>query len=288
MEQKISCEVIGDLLPLCEEGLASAESAALVEEHLADCPACREKREALRQPAAPDADGEGALRAVKKELRRRRCRTAAIAALLVFLPLFGLLARSTDQYPLPYEKELVRVESVEGGSMTLSFDARVSGVQSELCEDAEGRILLVQAWSHRLNDRRGTVAQRGSYTVNKLPDCVIYGFGSEQTLIYGESPGFGVQILPRLALAYYILIALAFAAIFALLWLLLRKKKAGEICRVFCFAALSYPLGHLLVKGTQTMSFHLPRDFGLTLIAAAGLFALMMLGWSGWQQKRAA
>ena len=220
MEQKISCEVIGDLLPLCEEGLASAESAALVETHLADCPTCRGKREALRRPSTPAAsetDGESALRAVKKELRRRRWQTAALAALLVFLPLFALFARSTEQYPLPYEKELVRVESVEGGSMTLSFDGRVSGVQSELCEDAEGRILLVQAWSHRLNDRRGTVAQRGSYTVNKLPDCVIYGFGSEQTLIYGESPGFGVQILPRLALAYYILIALAFAAIFALL-----------------------------------------------------------------------
>ena len=49
---KLSCEVIRDLLPLYVEGLASDESNALVEEHLAGCAACRDELEAMRADAA--------------------------------------------------------------------------------------------------------------------------------------------------------------------------------------------------------------------------------------------
>ena len=40
---KLSCDVIRDLLPLYADRTASADTAALVEEHLASCPACREE-----------------------------------------------------------------------------------------------------------------------------------------------------------------------------------------------------------------------------------------------------
>lgn len=39
----INCEVIGDLLPLYAENMASAASRAIVDEHLAGCESCREK-----------------------------------------------------------------------------------------------------------------------------------------------------------------------------------------------------------------------------------------------------
>ena len=39
---KVSCDVIQDLLPLYTDQAASADTVALVEEHLASCPACRE------------------------------------------------------------------------------------------------------------------------------------------------------------------------------------------------------------------------------------------------------
>ena len=38
---KLECDVIRDLLPLYAEKLASPASSALVEQHLAACPACR-------------------------------------------------------------------------------------------------------------------------------------------------------------------------------------------------------------------------------------------------------
>ncbi|QHI71648.1 DUF3955 domain-containing protein [Aminipila terrae] len=44
---KLSCEVIKDLLPLYYDKVCSKESALLVEEHLADCPQCRDELQKL-------------------------------------------------------------------------------------------------------------------------------------------------------------------------------------------------------------------------------------------------
>lgn len=279
---KLSCEVVGDLLPLVAENMASAESAALVEEHLIDCPDCRTKWEALREPETQpeeQPDGEAALRAVKKELRRHRLRTAAIAALLVFLPLFALLARSMEEYALPLEQTDVEVEEKADGSLDLVCYGPVTDLESEACTDPDtGELtLLVQAWGSRWHEFHSQGEESVRFSTSPRPDRVIYGFYGEQTLIYGEAMNGGVMALPRLVLAYYIVIALALGGIFGLGWLLLRRKKAGAVFRALCFAGLSYPIGHLLVKGIQTASFHLPRDLGMILIVSAAVFALLML-----------
>ena len=282
---KLSCEVVGDLLPLVAENMASAESAALVKEHLADCPDCRTKMQMLREPEVePEQkpDGEAALRAVKKELRRRRLRTAAIAALLVFLSLFTLYAYRAELKPLSLEESGVRVDGVKEYGLEFSFGNRVRNFDDVSCEfvkDPESgeTTLLIQAWDNERYTPDDEDIPDLSVVIGSMPDRVIYGFGGEQTLIYGEAMNGGVMVLPRLVLAYYIVIALALTAISGLLWLLLRRKKAGAVFRAICFAGLSYPIGHLLVKGIQTASFHLPRDLGMILIASAAVFALLML-----------
>ena len=279
---KIPCGVIRDLLPLYVEDLASEETKQVVDEHLADCPDCREKLEELKQPATPEPDASEALRGVKKAIRRRRWQTALLAALLVFLPLFSLLARSIDKYALPWEKDL-----------TLSFDGRVSAMESELCTDPDTgeTTLLLQGWSSRWNDRQTLTPERGILTFSDIPDCVFYGYGfrSPQKLLFGRSMNGGAIILPRLALGFYLLLSLAAAAVLGLLWLILRKKKAAPVLRALFFAALSYPIGHLLVKGTQTLSFFLPRDLAFILVAAAAIWGLMTLLWTilwrKWREK---
>ena len=44
---KLDCDVIRDLLPLYAEKLASPASSALVEQHLAECEACRAQLEQM-------------------------------------------------------------------------------------------------------------------------------------------------------------------------------------------------------------------------------------------------
>ena len=78
---KLSCDVIRDLLPLYADRTGSADTAALVEEHLASCPACRE--ELGRLGAALPAEPEGAepLRRFKRRWRRRQVLIAVTAVM---------------------------------------------------------------------------------------------------------------------------------------------------------------------------------------------------------------
>ena len=76
---ELTCDICRDLLPLVQDGVASEESRAAVEAHLASCPACR----ALcgETPPPPPADGEQLLARVRGKLR-------SCFALLMFLGIF--------------------------------------------------------------------------------------------------------------------------------------------------------------------------------------------------------
>ncbi|MDD3242708.1 MAG: zf-HC2 domain-containing protein [Eubacteriales bacterium] len=64
--ESIPCAVCRDLLPLVQDGVASADSCALVKAHLESCAACRQLGEAPSE-ALPEP-GERPLRRVKRTL----------------------------------------------------------------------------------------------------------------------------------------------------------------------------------------------------------------------------
>ena len=91
---KLECDVIRDLLPLYAEKLASPASSALVEQHLAECPACRAELEQMEKPVPvqPEPQQDAPLKNIRSSLNRRRLRTmlcsfAAALALAVLVPL---------------------------------------------------------------------------------------------------------------------------------------------------------------------------------------------------------
>ena len=67
---KVSCDVIRDLLPLYTDQAASADTVALVEEHLASCPACREELGRLGTALPAEPEGVEPLRRFKRRWRR--------------------------------------------------------------------------------------------------------------------------------------------------------------------------------------------------------------------------
>ena len=89
---KLECDVIRDLLPLYAEKLASPASSALVEQHLAECPACRAELEQMEKPVPvqPEPQPDAPLRSIRKTLQKRSIRIAA-AAVLAVLCAFGLV-----------------------------------------------------------------------------------------------------------------------------------------------------------------------------------------------------
>lgn len=91
---KWNCELIQDLLPLYEEGLASPTSARAVREHLDECEACRRLTAPLPIPEEPEAPA--ADRAVAKSMRKVRHRW--LASLLVVVLLVPLVLMSFNQF----------------------------------------------------------------------------------------------------------------------------------------------------------------------------------------------
>ena len=77
---KISCAVCRDLMPLVQDGVASPESEALVQAHMAVCPACRALWQGADEPTTPEppAPDDG------KILQRLRRRYSTHLLLLAF------------------------------------------------------------------------------------------------------------------------------------------------------------------------------------------------------------
>ena len=93
-------------------------------------------------------------------------------------------------------------------------------------------------------------------------------------------------MLPRLALTYYLLIALALAAVSGLAWFILRKRRSGAIARQLFFAPAAWVIAHFLIKGTKAASFFIGRDLIGILVMAAAVYALLTLVWAGWITRR--
>ena len=308
---KMTCAVIGDLLPLYADGLASEDSAALVREHLETCHDCRERLELMRRDSAPAREDGAPLEKLKKEIRRRRLRTAAMAALLVFALLFALLGRMTGGDPIPYSPDLLQVKGMESAgpeasgyrpegwqsaypdqALVLERNERVTGVASEYALDEETgelTVFLQYFGARSVLSSDGLMFLEGDGVRDILapvPDRVIYGFGADQTLLWGEPMSGGVAVLPRLALAYYALIAIGLAAALGLGWLAVRKKKAAGVLRQLWLAPVSWLLGQLLIRGTETTSVFLARDMGMIGVEALAIYALLTLTLAARREKK--
>ncbi len=270
----IPCGVIRDLLPLYTEELCSEESRALVENHLKDCPGCRSVKEGMKKTEPLPVDSGESLKKMKRELRNRRGRVAAMAALLVFVLLVTAFSWYSKPEYYPYSENLISVREF-GDKIEISFTG-VARASLETREDPEGGTMaILYAWTSPM-DRRSKI---DTMTIPKV-DALYYCWevkGENTVLLAGETDAAGMVVLPRLVLGYYVLLALGLGMVSGLLWLLFRKKKAGAAFRQIFFAPVSYLTGHVLIMGLQTVSFDAGRDFGFILMAACGVYAILTL-----------
>jgi len=103
---KLTCEVIRDLLPLYYDGVASAESKQAVEEHLAECGACRVELAKIGDRTLDDTikgerDGVVA-RHAKAEKRKSLAVGAAIAGVLAIPVLVCLIVNLVTGHALDW------------------------------------------------------------------------------------------------------------------------------------------------------------------------------------------
>lgn len=139
-----------------------------------------------------------------------------------------------------------------------------------------------------LNALGETESARTLFTLDAANCTAIYyspNNGQDDVLLCGSRDG-GVISLPRLALGYYALLSLALLITLGIAFFVCRRKKTGKALGYLALIPASYLAGHLLVKGFTTTSYQMQRDFSLIILAAALIYAAVMLAINLWRQKR--
>ena len=307
MKMRIPCAMIRDLLPLYAEKMVAPETEALIAAHLDECAACRQKLSEVEAGVeAPAVDASKPLQALKRELRRRRRCAAVIAALCVFVAVYTWFYHANAWKMVPWEEGLIEVAGIEerpyadvygqeadaDGSrgatveaLILRVDSRINGTQESKFKDDDGAdTVLLRGWS--TNNRGRFVRDYNEMALCPVPDRLIYEGSDRQQLLWGEPLDGGVETLPRLALGYYVLIAVVAAAVSGTTWFLLRGRDKSWMARQVFFAPMAWLGAHFLIKGGRTVSDFMERDFLSILLMAAALYALLSLAWQVLLRRR--
>jgi len=191
---------------------------------------------------------------------------------------FQLLS-GEDELPAPHE--------YAGEALVLHVNSRIVGTDSTTIIEEDGtRTVLLQGMGRRSQRLPNTFEEYGEMFFYPVPDRVIYGYSTPQELLWGKALNGGVEVLPRLTLNYYLLIAAALTGLSGLLWMIFCQKRYSGVMRQLFLAPCTYLLAHLLLKGTETLTFFLVADFCCILLVAAALYALLSLGWQVWKQQQ--
>lgn len=153
--EKISCNVIGDLLPLYCDDVCSQDSRRIVEEHLRDCPECAALYEKMKQEYSFASGAEQKQEEMVKDMAARWHRSVkksfcrgALLTLCACLVLAGGYLALTRLVLIPVPPDIV--QAVVGNvsdthvevSLTVDDGKKVSSTSLEFTEDGKCFILL--------------------------------------------------------------------------------------------------------------------------------------------------
>lgn len=280
------CDLIRDILPLVAEDMASEETKAFVHEHIARCPQCAAELGRMRKEIHPEAEEAVPLRAVRKELVRRRIDTIVLTAALVLALILPILSMMTRPIYREYDAETVYISTAEEHGRTivnsvLMLDVQNAGWYWAEDSDRDGAALYIYAYDTLYDTLCGkktmvTISQR--QWPEGVPVTRVYyqqNDGSENVLVWGPETGERQITLPRLVLGYYLLMAAGAALVLAIAWLCMRRRfpRAGRVLARLCFAPACYIAAHVCVLAFHTVSYSAQRDCIFIWCIWAALYA---------------
>lgn len=284
---KITCDVIEDLLPLYAEGLTSDDTNFLVEEHLKTCTDCKKQLEAIQYPKEMPINTDiDPFKKVEKKLFHKRVQIITLTIVLVLAIVIITMAYLTSPEYLPYSNETLSIKDDEDGKIIINFDDNVAGydIESHKLENNRGYVYHITTWNNIWNQY---IFKNKAQSIILNPDdedvISIYYYstdGSGDRLIYGVNllGNGGVLTLPRLALAYYLILAMALATVFGILLYVYREKgKEKTILERVFILPVSYIIAHFCIKGFETTSYSMQRDFFAILLLMIPIYCLLFL-----------
>ncbi len=289
------CNLIRDILPLYVEGMVSTDTREFVREHLKHCEECRAELEHMQKPADPIPDADIVpLKRIKKELFVKRLQTVfftAILACAIVTVAFGIL---TSPEFFPYSDHLFRVIDGADGSITITFDHKVTGYScvKEFDNETQTEIYRINAWTTTWDLYSSNRGKQNmiipSDRENKIQIFYAQNDGSEDVLIYGinENTEENGVTLPRLILMPYFLLAIAALIILAMMRFLLKNKSAFTIWldRMLLFP-ISYIAAQLCTKGICFTTYSSQRDFCILILVTILFYFATLTGTSLYKAK---
>lgn len=203
---KISCNVIGDLLPLYVDGAVSEDTKKLVEEHLAECADCKKAAEDMgKELVLPVHETVRAaetsfLQKLKKTWKKRRIRTAVISvAVTAGIILGSYMALTFPQWVIPYEQENFSV-AVEDGQVCVYYTGE-GGINCSYGYDGEDEFFLYftrNPWSAYVEPLLGDVEKEEPYryqidSVDRIAKVYYGEFSKGLDLLYGKEAEMAAQ-----------------------------------------------------------------------------------------------
>lgn len=268
---KITCNVIEDILPLYVEGLTSKDTNLLVEEHIKMCENCKKQLELAKNPSKIPMDTNiEPFKKVEKKLNRYKFQTIAMTiTLFLIIAIISVAYLASPNY-LPYSSDIMSVKEYEDGTIIVTFSSEVTGynINQYKTDNNKGYSYHLTTWNTTWDKY---ILKRNLQSIILNPNgenvtSIYYYFtdGREDALIYGEDvlEGGGVITLPRLSLAYYLLLAIGISIILIILLYIYRKKDNIKIIlKKLLLLPISYIISHLCIKGYTTNSYSINRDF---------------------------
>lgn len=314
----ISCNVMDDLLALYAEDMVCADTADLVQAHLAECAVCREKMKAFPEKELQMHQSLDNLSKLQKKIRSRRLTSSWFAFLLTATLLLSVLAYLVSPVYLTVEEANVEVfqgDSVsfvyregEDGNLTYSgqtleygqdmlilrFGGKVRHVaESRTVDPDTGLVSLTISASCSRFDMLFPKHDKTdfSYTREEDFDRLYYASydGREDTLLWGRELNGGVQTLPRLVLGYYTVIAVLAGGVLLTGWAVLRKKKESAYLLMAGSWFLSFSISAILVSGGKWPTgdaAYVPWMMGFAVVLASLMTATALVGRRLWNHHK--
>lgn len=207
--EKITCDVIRDLLPLYCDGVCSRDSRELVREHLEDCRECCSLLQKMKQECVLPGEEEQAHETVvrdmavswKKGLRQSFLKGALIMLCACAVLVGGWVALTRlVMVQVPADRVEIAVVSVTEETVEVSLKTndgkKVSGSSYRVTADGKYYIILVRGilaeengggenWEGTLTISREKKLESGE----KVPVTEIYyGTGKDSVLIWSLQP----------------------------------------------------------------------------------------------------
>lgn len=282
---KKECSIIRDILPLYTENMVSDETREFIEEHLSVCNECKKEMEKMRIIDNLPPSNTVPLKNIRKKLLYKKIQIVLLTTALVLIIAISVFALLTAPKFYPYSDDILKLTENQNQSVTITFREDVKGFSYIESSDIDTDISVVQveAWTSYFSENI-LKSSRQSITIpytdkDKISIYYLQNNNEDDVHIFGHnlSPTGGIVSLPRLALNYYLYVAIGSFVLAVLLLVVFRKKEMIRIWLLRLMAIpVSYVLGHIFIKGFSTTTYTLQRDFFLILLVSVMIYGVII------------